>query len=625
MKTAFEFLVIFCAVVSSLSSTNDVSRDYKNARNVRTKHGHTAALPFYQNLLSSHNDVTAATRIAASPSSPQRHDQTCPVPIGSAEDNSDSLMAIKKLRLILQESDYDNQHIQKMFGIQQNINRGPAGEVEETFSFSKGPVYIKPVPARAQSHLPSFLKEDLDVGDKSLSSLTCLVSMFLLGFALPREMLSRRLIGADETIHLLEQLGLAYPCENDPSIIVPYVHIFPVEIDVLKSDCDVIESTRHLILITDCHPAILSQTTVGVKEDGAVMYIGPDSLALVQHKIIQTHLMDLVKRGDFKSHHCNKKQFKILDMCAGSGIQALSVLASLEKVDPTATAICVDINDRALRFTKFNALLNGLDGGRVHAIKADLISGSMLDPQDYVKCSKDINRENSLLDFLMEIGEGSTKHGIPVGPYDIILANPPFIPTPQPKQGDNVSEIISKRYGLFSSGGSSGEEVLKSIIFFAGLLLREEDGLLAVVSEFMNPPTSNNPARAEVVLNDELLEKMRSWWQVPINDCEDYTCFKKAKGILFTNESPVSSLTYAQRRADDNTEILSWMQNLEACKIKCISPGQLYIRTGSGSCEDEKLLHLRSRLVPGSIWTTSNHHAILFTRRQWETVMDQTQ
>ncbi len=325
---------------------------------------------------------------------------------------------------------------------------------------------------------------------------------------------------------------MAYPCEIDECLIVPYVQLFPLEVDILQQvsssstssssmvrldeddmcgddDSSVLSSeteTRTLILVTDCHPRVLSRTTVGASEDGAVMYIGPDSLALVQHLPIQEHL----KRKYRHQYHHDVERLeeeeeggkfanenspnRILDFCTGSGIQALSTLVSLERMDPNAIAVCVDYNERALRFTKFNALLNGIDAERVHLIRADLISGDLLplrqevDIVEETKSVEGIENENNIMDVLMSIGEVDGKSKISLL-YDVILANPPFIPVPGnctiKDDGDsnidtNIRGNISRRYGLFSSGGSSGEEVLQSIVSMSSRLLRPNDGVLAI-------------------------------------------------------------------------------------------------------------------------------------------------
>ena len=652
------------SLLASTPPNEHVLEDYNHARNVRIKRGHYAASTLYQRLLTDYRDVTAATRIAASLSSPERHDQSCPLPNEESEDD-DIMNAISRMRSILEQSDYNNQCIQEIFGIkplEMPIESSRVLTKAESLAFAKGPVYVKPVSARAQSQLPLFL-QDLNVENESDSSLKCLVALFLLGFAgefliavwlgmdyscfiyflsldfeltiqtVPREMLSQHLIGGFETIQVMEQLGLAFPCEIDPSMIVPYVHIFPLQIEVLdEGGCANRATTKPLILVTDCHPTILSRTTVGTKEDGAVMYIGPDSLALVQHTPIQSHLMQVLKkRRSGSSRHTRRDHFQILDFCTGSGVQALSTLISLERVDPRATALCMDINARALRFTKFNSFLNGLGGKRVHAIKADLISGKMLDPADEISCEKirgqDGEMSHDILDILLK-NSTETQSQIPRGPFDVILSNPPFIPTPK-AQGDDLAEVISKRYGLFSSGGSSGEEVLQSIVSLSSRLLLKDDGILAIVSEFMNPPTTSNPTESETIKNTELLHKICEWWKGSILDCDENVSVSRGKGLLFTNLMPVSASTYASRRADDGTEYLSWMRNLEAHTIHCVSPGLLYIKTDNStsmnavqrSSDEDRMLDLDFRLVPrdelGSVWTPFNYNAVFYTAREW--------
>lgn len=443
----------------------------------------------------------------------------------------------------------------------------------------------------------------------------------------PKDILLKHLIGGEETIALFESLGLAFPCESDSSIIVPYVHLFPLEVPMIcnaehgDQRNDARDDTKSIVLVTDCHPTVLSRTTVGEEEDGAVMYIGPDSLALVQHNPIQSHM---TKQAE--------GHVKIVDFCTGSGVQALCALLSLEQVDAGATAVCVDVNDRALRFTRFNTILNGIESKRIYTVKADLISGSLLEPRDKVNYVLRVDQQDrsisSIYDLLANGAQSHQDHSnrIPSAPFDLILANPPFIPTPEADR-DSISENISKRYGLFSSGGASGEDVLRSIIIMSSRLLKPENGMLAIVSEFMNPPVTQESAEAHDELNLQLLDKLSDWWEGNLAEYKVNTSAKPAegRGILFTNEIPVSSTTYAARRADDEAEYEVWIQNLESCGIHRVSPGQLYIKTGSPRKERDSdcKLEVYSKLVPqdkelGSIWTPYNYKAVLYTGKEWD-------
>ena len=179
------------ATTSSTDKELTASEKYNHARNIRVREGHTAASRLYQDLINEYRDVTAATRIAASKLSPQRHDKSCPLPKDKRtqeEDEDDIMKDIIKMRSMLEESDFENQCIQKIFGIKplhvpdDESNEGLELSKAESLAFAKGPVYIKPVPARPQSQLPAFL-EDLKRSSKADASLKCLVALFLLGFA----------------------------------------------------------------------------------------------------------------------------------------------------------------------------------------------------------------------------------------------------------------------------------------------------------------------------------------------------------------------------------------------------------------------------------------------------------
>lgn len=179
--------------------------------------------------------------------------------------------------------------------------------------------------------------------------------------------------------------------------------------------------------------------------------------------------------------------------------------------------------------------------------------------------------------------------------------------------------MISKRYGLFSSGGSSGEEVLESVISYSSRLLTKDYGLLAIVSEFMNPPTMSIPT-------DELPVKICDWWKGTRVFPDEEVSGNRGRGLLFTNSIPVSASIYAERRAGDDGELQSWLQNLAAHNIDRVSPGLLYIKAEESNealriGDESKILDLDCRLVPkdklGSIWTTYNYKAALYISKEW--------
>jgi carbamoyltransferase len=119
---------------------------------------------------------------------------------------------------------------------------------------------------------------------------------------------------------------------------------------------------------------------------------------------------------------------RTLDLCCGSGAQALTAAAWSDEV------VGVDLNPRALRFARFNAAANRID-------RATFLLGDAYAP---------VRGER----------------------FEAILANPPFVPWPA---GDAAL--------LFRGGGARGDDVLQRILAGAVEHL-SRPGRLAVVADF---------------------------------------------------------------------------------------------------------------------------------------------
>ena len=123
---------------------------YAAARSLRLNQGHDAAVPSYQQLLCDNpGDCTAASRIAASHSSPMRHDLACPV-VGTDDD-------IANLKQLLDCSGYNRMNVAKLFGVVQGESDNSSGDELRNF-YPWGPSYITPVEAgstKRQPPLPS--------------------------------------------------------------------------------------------------------------------------------------------------------------------------------------------------------------------------------------------------------------------------------------------------------------------------------------------------------------------------------------------------------------------------------------------------------------------------------------
>jgi len=170
------------------------------------------------------------------------------------------------------------------------------------------------------------------------------------------------------------------------------------------------------------------EQTFSAEDLEPVMYLSEDSLALV-------------------SGAPRIKASSVLDLCCGSGVQGIVALRYYAD-----NATFVDLNPRALRFVNFNLALNGLSH------KA------------------------------MGMHTGSVYDALPdsVGPFDAIVANPPFVPNPH--------GIASGGGAMYGNGGNTGEQVLAAIVQGAPRML-QPGGRLCTVT--MAPNVEGLPGRIE--------------------------------------------------------------------------------------------------------------------------------
>lgn len=514
---------------------------YSKARQVRTLEGHDQALSLYREILKLNpNDVTAATRIAVDERSIKRHDE-----FGKGGNRIQRLRFIK----LLESFDFNCNSIADLVFATDATKAAIAKR-------SSAPLFLHPL--RATEGIQPPLSPTCSLG-------AC-IQLLLLAVCLPTKNCVDIL--GSEFVELLETLGLAYVShygnDDSNSLLVPYVHVFPVTV------CD-----ETIFLATDLHPNVLSLTTVGgnkdnvsccgstMEDNGTVMYIGPDSLALLDHWSCHQHLKD----DDI-----------IVDIGCGSGIQALCLAA---RSSGKANVKCVDINERALRVTRFNFEWNNFDAPTLILGNINSPAGRIFETEEKPKAWKEL------------LGESTT----------YLVSNPPFLPVPV------HDHKISSRYGLFSSGGANGEEFFQSLIRLASASLDRHNpsATLAVVSEFMNPD-----------VNFGL--RISSWW----NDVDP------AQALLLTNEEALDASVYANRRADSSEEASKWEHHLHQEGIMSISPGLMFLKRNQNTCgtivqkETKNLIHYihivnaTHYFVPktseGSIWTPTNFDARNFTQ-----------
>jgi len=137
---------------------------------------------------------------------------------------------------------------------------------------------------------------------------------------------------------------------------------------------------------------------------------------------------------------------RVLDLCTGSGVQAL--LAINYYADDVTL---VDLNPRAVRFSRFNLLLNGISSKQSRVYLGDLY--------------KALGSEDRI--------------------FDVILANPPYVPG------------FLDTNALYGAGGLKGDTITMAVVQGAGHWLTS-DGVLRIVASTFN--------------NHEYEARLKRWW-----------------------------------------------------------------------------------------------------------------
>ncbi len=287
-----------------------------------------------------------------------------------------------------------------------------------------------------------------------------LIRLFLLRGALP-EARVEKLFG-QECLNSLVHIGLLIPRGE---ALASAVDIYPVDGLLVCTD------HRYMILDEDC-----------IAEE-PVMYIGLDSLGLVNS----------APRYAVKD---------ILDLCTGSGIQALVASRYAERVT------AVDINPRAIRFARLNTQLNGVDN--LNVLQGDLYSAVQ------GRC------------------------------FDIILANPPFVPSPEQSL-------------KFRDGGAKGEDILARIIAGSDGYLTPE-GKLHIVTDLVDI--------------DRYREKVKGWWT---GSGADVLIMHTAKRDELLFSVPHVHQPFAQAYSDYVSELERWVGNYRAAGIQAVDFGYIFL------------------------------------------------
>lgn len=152
----------------------------------------------------------------------------------------------------------------------------------------------------------------------------------------------------------------------------------------------------------------------------------------------------------------------VLDLCCGSGVVAI---AAAQLGARTVTAF--DVSERAVRCTRRNA--------EVASVSVDARRGTHAD-------------------------------ALACGPYDLVVANPPYVPADAGAQHETLPPGSGPAHAC--NAGSDGRAVLDPLCCAAADLLSEQGTLLLVQSEFADPGRSLHMLRRRRLYADIVMTQI---------------------------------------------------------------------------------------------------------------------
>ena len=146
--------------------------------------------------------------------------------------------------------------------------------------------------------------------------------------------------------------------------------------------------------------------------------------------------------------------------------------------------------------------------------------------------------------------------------FDVILANPPFVPVPPTLNG------VVRRYDVFADGGADGEALLRRILQGLPHRLRA-GGWLCLVSELCN-------AR-------QLPGKIEGWMQAAEtargSGAGQQGCQGLPRALVLHDAGALeySPTAYSQQRAGTVAERVDWLRHLHAWNISSVARGYVFV------------------------------------------------
>ena len=140
---------------------------------------------------------------------------------------------------------------------------------------------------------------------------------------------------------------------------------------------------------------------------------------------------------DAAARHPHAVRGTVADLCTGSGVVAIALATA------GAVVSAFDISVRAVACARANAAAAGVD---------------------------------------VEVHHGSVPEALARGPYDLVVSNPPYVPTPDRTEHERIPEGVGPVSAW--NAGRDGRRVLDPICSAAPMLLTRGGTLMVVQSEF---------------------------------------------------------------------------------------------------------------------------------------------
>lgn len=263
----------------------------------------------------------------------------------------------------------------------------------------------------------------------------------------------------------------------------------------------IVEGLQQNQMIAEVQPGVMSATVDLYPCMGNYVFTDP----LLARSYEQGHVYQLGTDSYVLARVTPRRRGKrALDLCTGSGIHAILAAHHHEE------SYGIDLNPRALSFSEANAALNGVSS------KTHFLQGDLYEPV-----------------------KGKT--------FDLITANPPFVPTPD-------ADMLIHR-----TGGESGEEI--------------SERLVAGLPEFLEPGgTFSMVLDWPLMRASTYLQRLRKWLG-----------HTKGWGIAVLNMGVVPRELYIKQHADDTDPNFfqmyeRYLQSYERLGITEIAFGNVFIQ-----------------------------------------------